>query len=248
MASARNHLGGVQFAQVAVDTETGVVRVERVVAVHDCGRPINPRQTESQIHGGILQGISYALFEERVLDRASGFMLNANLEQYKILRSRELPAIEVVILENYQGTSSTDAYGVAEPAHHPDRSRDRQRRLQRDRRAHARAADDAGERPSRARADSATGRSGMNAFEWTSPQTLAQALGTRTATMAARMLSASGQPPAGDSDPQGRRNRPAGADEGRTAHAGAGRQPRNDPRAWAGRRSNLTVRCASVRT
>jgi xanthine dehydrogenase YagR molybdenum-binding subunit len=116
MASARNHLGGVQFAQVAVDTETGVVRVERIVAVHDCGRPINPMQTESQIHGGILMGISYALFEQRVLDRTTGWMLNANLEQYKILRSRELPAIDVVVLENYQGTSSTDAYGVAEPA------------------------------------------------------------------------------------------------------------------------------------
>jgi xanthine dehydrogenase YagR molybdenum-binding subunit len=116
MASARNHLGGVQLAQVVVDTETGIVRVERVVAVHDCGRPINPLQLESQIHGGILQGISYALFEQRVLDRASGHMLNANLEQYKILRSRELPAIEVVVLENYQGMSSTDAYGVAEPA------------------------------------------------------------------------------------------------------------------------------------
>jgi xanthine dehydrogenase YagR molybdenum-binding subunit len=116
MASARSHLGGVQFAQVAVDTETGSVRVERVVAVHDCGRPINPRQTESQIHGGILQGISYALYERRVLDRASGRVLNADLEHYKILRSRELPAIEVVVLENYQGMSSTDAYGVAEPA------------------------------------------------------------------------------------------------------------------------------------
>jgi xanthine dehydrogenase YagR molybdenum-binding subunit len=116
MASARNHLGGVQFAQVAVDTETGIVRVERIVAVHDCGRPINPLQTESQIHGGILQGISYALFERRVMDRATGHVLNANLEQYKILRSRELPAIEVVVLENYQGMSSTDAYGVAEPA------------------------------------------------------------------------------------------------------------------------------------
>lgn len=116
MASARNHLGGVQFAQVAVDTETGIVRVERVVAVHDCGRPINPMQTESQIHGGILQGISYALFEQRIVDRPTGHVLNANLEQYKILRSRELPAIEVVILENYQGMSSTDAYGVAEPS------------------------------------------------------------------------------------------------------------------------------------
>jgi len=116
MASARNHLGGVQFARVAVDTETGIVRVERIVAVHDCGRPINALQTESQIHGGILQGISYALFEQRIIDRAAGHVLNANLEQYKILRSREMPAIEVVVLENYQGMSSTDAYGVAEPA------------------------------------------------------------------------------------------------------------------------------------
>jgi xanthine dehydrogenase YagR molybdenum-binding subunit len=116
MASAKNHLGGVQFAQVAVDTETGIVRVERVVAVHDCGRPINPLQTESQIHGGILQGISYALFERRVIDRPTGHVVNADLEHYKILRSQELPAIDVLVLENYQGMSSTDAYGVAEPA------------------------------------------------------------------------------------------------------------------------------------
>ena len=84
MASAQNALGGVQFAEVAVDTETGIVRVERVVAVQDCGRPMNPLQIESQVQGGILQGISYALFEERILDRHTGHMLNANLEQYKI--------------------------------------------------------------------------------------------------------------------------------------------------------------------
>ena len=115
-AFARNALGGVQFAEVTVDTETGRVRLERVLAVHDCGRPINPRQIESQVHGGILQGISYALFEERILDAHTGHMLNANLEQYRILRSREAPAIEVHVLENYQGNSATDAYGVAEPA------------------------------------------------------------------------------------------------------------------------------------
>jgi xanthine dehydrogenase YagR molybdenum-binding subunit len=116
MASAQSDLGGVQFAQVAVDTETGIIRVERFVAVQDCGRPINPLQIESQIHGGILQGISYALFEDRILDRASGYMLNANLEQYKIIGAREVPVIEVHVLENYQGRSSTDAYGIAEPA------------------------------------------------------------------------------------------------------------------------------------
>lgn len=109
-------LGGAQFVEVEVDTETGVVRVLRVVAVHDCGRPINPLAIESQVNGGVLQGISYALFEERVLDRGSGVMLNANFEQYKILGARETPEIEVVLLEDYHGRSSTDAAGIGEPA------------------------------------------------------------------------------------------------------------------------------------
>ncbi|UQA58699.1 xanthine dehydrogenase family protein molybdopterin-binding subunit [Polyangium aurulentum] len=109
-------LGGVQFAAVAVDTETGIIKVERVVAVHDCGRPINPLGLESQINGGILQGISYALYENRVLDRGSGHMLNANFEQYKILGAREAPSIEIVLLEEYRGRSSTDAGGIGEPA------------------------------------------------------------------------------------------------------------------------------------
>jgi xanthine dehydrogenase YagR molybdenum-binding subunit len=108
--------GGVQFAAVAVDTETGVVQVERVVAVHDCGRPLNPLALESQINGGVLQGISYALYENRVLDRGRGLMLNANFETYKILGARETPEIEVVLLEEYRGRSSTDAGGIGEPA------------------------------------------------------------------------------------------------------------------------------------
>ena len=116
MAAARKALGGVQFAQVAVDTETGIVRVERVVAAQDCGRPMNPRQIESQVQGGVLMGLSYALHEERVLDRHTGHMLNADLEHYKIVRAHETPEIEVVLLEHYQGTSATDAYGIAEPA------------------------------------------------------------------------------------------------------------------------------------
>ena len=115
-ALAQGDLGGVQFAEVTVDTETGIVRVERFVAVQDCGRPLNPLQIESQIHGGILMGISYALFEGRVLDLHTGHVLNDNLEQYKIIGMREVPAIEVHLLENYQGCSSTDAYGIAEPA------------------------------------------------------------------------------------------------------------------------------------
>jgi xanthine dehydrogenase YagR molybdenum-binding subunit len=113
---SRHGIGGVQFAEVTVDTETGVVKVERIVAVHDCGRPINPKLVESQIYGGVIQGVSYALYEERHLDRASGQHLNANIDQYKMVGSYEVPTIEVHILEQLGGHSSTDARGVAEPA------------------------------------------------------------------------------------------------------------------------------------
>jgi len=116
MGQAQRTLGGVQFAQVAVDVETGIVRVERVLAVQDCGRPMNPRLIESQVQGGVLMGLSYALYEERVMDRRTGQMLNADLEHYKIARVHETPEIEVVLLEHYQGTSATDAYGIAEPS------------------------------------------------------------------------------------------------------------------------------------
>jgi xanthine dehydrogenase YagR molybdenum-binding subunit len=115
-AIATQDLGGVQFAAVAVDTETGIIRVERVVAVQDCGRPINPKQIESQVHGGVLMGVSYALFEERILDQHTGRMVNPNLEQYKLLGPQEVPEIEVVVLEDYRANSATDAYGIAEPS------------------------------------------------------------------------------------------------------------------------------------
>ena len=115
-ALAHQDLGGVQFAEVTVDTETGSVRVERMVAVQDCGRPINPAQLESQVHGGIIMGLSYALFEQRIMDQHSGRMVNADLEHYKLAGGSDTPAIDVVILENYQGNSATDAYGIAEPA------------------------------------------------------------------------------------------------------------------------------------
>ena len=116
MGISRHGIGGVQFAEVEVDTETGIVKVQRVVAVHDCGRPINPKLTESQIYGGVIQGVSYALYEERHLDAASGHQLNANVDQYKIVGSREVPRIEVHLIEQLGAQSSTDARGVAEPA------------------------------------------------------------------------------------------------------------------------------------
>jgi xanthine dehydrogenase YagR molybdenum-binding subunit len=112
----RMFLGGVQFADVTVDTETGIIKVNHVVAVHDCGRPMNILQLESQVNGGVLQGISYALYEQRVLDRKTGIMVNPNMEQYKIVGSFETPKIEAYFIEDYLARSSTDAGGIGEPA------------------------------------------------------------------------------------------------------------------------------------
>ncbi len=108
--------GGVDVAEVVVDTETGRIKVKKVLAVHDCGRPINPAQVISQINGGVIQGISYTLFEHRLLDPNYGLMVNANLDKYKIAGAYEVPEIEVQLTESYIGQSSTDASGIGEAA------------------------------------------------------------------------------------------------------------------------------------
>ncbi|MCC5929713.1 MAG: xanthine dehydrogenase family protein molybdopterin-binding subunit [Cyclobacteriaceae bacterium] len=113
---SRDDLGSVQFAEVTVDTETGFVKVDRIVAAHSCGRPLNIAQIESQINGGIIHGISYALYESRVIDDQTGQMINVNFDQYKIPYAFEIPDIRTIILEEYPAKSSTDAYGIGEPA------------------------------------------------------------------------------------------------------------------------------------
>ncbi len=107
---------GAQFAEVEVDAETGVVRVLRIVAVHDAGRIINPALAESQLHGGIIQGIGYALFEERHMDRARGVTLNANLHDYKIPTMADVPAIDASFLDGADPAANhIGARGIAEP-------------------------------------------------------------------------------------------------------------------------------------
>lgn len=111
-----DRLGSVQFAEVSVDTETGLVKVERVVAAHSCGRPLNPMQIESQINGGVIMGVGYALYEDRVMDRNTGHMINTGLDSYKLPHSQEIPKIEIILIEKYGAYSSTDADGIGEPA------------------------------------------------------------------------------------------------------------------------------------
>ena len=86
---------GCQIAQVAVDPGTGVVRVERVVAVHDVGRIVNPLAASSQAEGGVLQGIGYALFEELVVDPTTGYPVNGHLDDYKVPTIADVPDIVV---------------------------------------------------------------------------------------------------------------------------------------------------------
>lgn len=106
---------GVQMAEVEVDTETGVVKVLKVTAVADAGKIINPKLAESQVRGGVIQGVSFALFERRVMDRQEGRMVNANLDQYKIVGAADCPDIDVTLLDVYMGWNNTHVMGLGEP-------------------------------------------------------------------------------------------------------------------------------------
>ena len=84
---------GTQVAEVAVDVETGEVRVERIAAVHDVGRVINPLGAASQVEGGVIQGLGHTLSEQRLLDPASGAVLTQTLDAYKLPTIADVPEI-----------------------------------------------------------------------------------------------------------------------------------------------------------
>ncbi|MHC4160776.1 MAG: xanthine dehydrogenase family protein molybdopterin-binding subunit [Planctomycetota bacterium] len=110
-----NEVAGVQFAEVEVDTETGQVSVLKVVAVQDCGQVVNALAARSQINGGVIQGLSYALFEERLLDRRSGNMVNADFLGYKIPGSLDMPEIVAIAHPVAQGQTTTGVSSLGEP-------------------------------------------------------------------------------------------------------------------------------------
>jgi xanthine dehydrogenase YagR molybdenum-binding subunit len=92
---SNNGVGGVQIAEVLVDTETGVARCTRVVAVQDCGMIVNLQGCESQVAGGVIMAVNYALFEERIMDRHTGRQVNADMEFYKLGGIKDMPEIIV---------------------------------------------------------------------------------------------------------------------------------------------------------
>jgi CO/xanthine dehydrogenase Mo-binding subunit len=90
---------GVQVAEVAVDVETGEIRVEKIVAIHDVGRVINQLGAESQVEGGIIQGIGHTLSEERIVDPATGSILTRTLDAYKLPTIADVPEIVTDLID-----------------------------------------------------------------------------------------------------------------------------------------------------
>lgn len=110
---------GAQFAEVEVDTVTGLVRCTKIVAVHECGKTMARAQAESQICGGVIMGASFALMEELILDPTKGRPMNANMENYKILGLLDAPDIVPVIIDVYDPINNACAKGLGEPPHIP---------------------------------------------------------------------------------------------------------------------------------
>ncbi len=115
----KNLAHGCQFAEVEVDTETGNVRVIKVVSVQDAGRVIDKLLFESQMIGGVIQGLSYALHENHVLDKNYGVQMNADLNTYKIAGPVDMPEIVAVAFDLANAGNNCGMMGIGEPANIP---------------------------------------------------------------------------------------------------------------------------------
>ena len=111
----RGDIAGTQFCEVEVDTETGEVQIIKMVSVNDCGIPVNSLTTESQVIGSMIQGASWALFENRILDRNFGTMVNGNLESYKILMPPDMFEAVSILTPVANLGNNTSTTGIGEP-------------------------------------------------------------------------------------------------------------------------------------
>jgi xanthine dehydrogenase YagR molybdenum-binding subunit len=107
-------VGGVQVADVSVDTETGIVRINRLTAVQDCGLIIDLKTAESQCYGAMIMGICYALYEEKIVDRLTGRMLNPNMEFYKLAGIADVGDLQVHLMTG-PGYDERGVIGLGEP-------------------------------------------------------------------------------------------------------------------------------------
>jgi xanthine dehydrogenase YagR molybdenum-binding subunit len=102
---------GVQFADVEVDIETGVTSVKRIVCVQDCGMIVDKLTAESQCIGGVIMGLGFALYENRILDRNTGHMVNPNMEWYLVPGMSDIPPIDVTLVDQPE----RGVVGIGEP-------------------------------------------------------------------------------------------------------------------------------------
>jgi xanthine dehydrogenase YagR molybdenum-binding subunit len=93
------HAHGAVFAEVKVDPDLGQIRVTRVVGAFAAGRVINPRLVRSQILGGMIWGMSFALHEQAITDRRSGRIMNANLAEYHVPVNADVPQMEALMID-----------------------------------------------------------------------------------------------------------------------------------------------------
>ncbi|HET8584550.1 MAG TPA: xanthine dehydrogenase family protein molybdopterin-binding subunit [Casimicrobiaceae bacterium] len=107
---------GVQVAEVAVDIETGEIWVERVAAIHDVGRVINPLGARSQIEGGIIQGIGHTLSEHRLHDPKTGTILTTTLDAYRLPTIADVPEIVSELVDEPDAhLTNLGSKGLGEP-------------------------------------------------------------------------------------------------------------------------------------
>jgi xanthine dehydrogenase YagR molybdenum-binding subunit len=108
-------VGGVQVADVSVDTETGLVKINRLVAVQDCGLVIDMKTAESQVYGALIMGVCYSLLEEKIMDQTLGRMLNANMEFYKLAGIGDIGGELIVHMMTGPGYDERGVIGLGEP-------------------------------------------------------------------------------------------------------------------------------------
>ncbi len=101
LAQYAMHAHGAVFAEVKVDPDLGQIRVSRMVGAFAAGRIINPKLVRSQLLGGMIWGMSFALHEEAVVDRRSGRVMNANLAEYHVPVNADVPAMDVMTVEEH---------------------------------------------------------------------------------------------------------------------------------------------------
>ncbi len=107
-------VGGAQMADVSVDIETGIVRINKIVAVQDCGLIIDLKTAESQVYGALIMGVCWALYEEKIMDAKTGRMLNPNMEFYKLAGIGDIGEL-VVHMMTGKGYDERGVIGLGEP-------------------------------------------------------------------------------------------------------------------------------------